>query len=738
MAQQQTRKEPEFMQEDEIDLGEYLGVLLDAKWLILSIGLLIAGLAGLYAVLATPIYQADAVVQVETKSPSMGAATDLMSMMDQGGSSAATEIEILKTRSILFKVVQNLRLDLVARPVLFPVVGAYFHRTYADEGFREPVLGLSDYAWGGERIKLERLDLPASLRGEDLRVLCTGEHRFALYHDDVLLLKGVVGQLAENAALGIKVFLSQLEARQGVGFVISKASVEDVAAAYLRVLSIAEQGKGTGILKLSLTGADPVLLQQFLNDLAAVYLRQNVERKTEESKNSLLFLQKQLPKVRSQLEAAEARLNDYRLQSGSINLTLETQGVLSKMVDLEQQLSSLELKRSELLQRFKTTHPLLQALAHQEEQLLHDKLQLQEKVKALPATEQKILTLMRDVKVSTELYTFLLNKTQELKVVEAGTIGNVRILDLALLPGTPIKPKKSLIVILGLFIGLFLAVIMVFIRKAMHQGVEDPELLEQKTGLSVFASIPHSSLQETLHAKMKKRDHGEASLLALIDADDLAIESLRSLRTNLHFALMGADNNRMMLTGPAPGLGKSFVSANLAAVLASAKQRVLIIDGDMRKGHLHDYFNLQRSPGLSGVLAGHVDFEEACHATAVEGLFVMPTGKLPPNPADLLMSESFDALLEQASKAFDMVFIDTPPVLAVTDAVLIAKRSAVCFMLLRSGRHPMQEIDYALKQMSTAGIKITGLIFNDIMPKRSSYGYGSYKYHYQYSYKKSE
>jgi len=237
---------------------------------------------------------------------------------------------------------------------------------------------------------------------------------------------------------------------------------------------------------------------------------------------------------------------------------------------------------------------------------------------------------------------------------------------------------------------------------------------------------------------MKKRDHGEASLLALIDADDLAIESLRSLRTNLHFALMGADNNRMMLTGPAPGLGKSFVSANLAAVLASAKQRVLIIDGDMRKGHLHDYFNLQRSPGLSGVLAGHVDFEEACHATAVEGLFVMPTGKLPPNPADLLMSESFDALLEQASKAFDMVFIDTPPVLAVTDAVLIAKRSAVCFMLLRSGRHPMQEIDYALKQMSTAGIKITGLIFNDIMPKRSSYGYGSYKYHYQYSYKKSE
>jgi len=739
MQQHQQVSPADLNEEDEIDLLEYLEALLDAKWLIVLVTLVIGGLAGVYALLVTPIYQADALIQVESKSPSFGGsgANDFMNIMGQGDASASTEMEIIKSRSVMEKVIQSLHLDTMAEPKFFPKIGRYFYRTYDKEGFREPLLDMSSYAWGGEQIKLESLDVPSDLLGMGLRVVYQGKQHFELYDDDALLLKGVVGVLAENKDVGVRIFISQLNAREGVEFLVRKVRMLDALSMYAGGLGISEKGKGTGVISLTFTSDKPALAQSFLDTVAKVYLRQNVERKTEEAKRSLSFLKKQLPTVRNQLETAEMRMNEYRLKAGSVNLSLETQGVLTQVVDLDQQLSELDFKRTDLGQRFTVAHPLMIALGEKRARLLKDKQELEKKVQSLPATEQKMLTLMRDVKVNTELYTFLLNKTQELKVVEAGTVGNVRILDFAMLPYQPIKPKKSLILVLGLVIGMFLGIVLAFIRKAMHQGVEDPDILEQKTGLSVFAGIPHSNLQESLHEKMKKAKGGEKALLALVDDADLSIESLRSLRTNLHFAMMESSNNRVMLTGPAPGLGKSFVSANFGAVLASSGQKVLLMDGDMRKGHLHEYFNLPRSPGLSGLILGQVALDDAYHATEVENLWVMPTGVMPPNPADLLMSEKFDMILDQLSEKFDLILIDTPPVLAVTDAVLIGRRVGVSFMLVRSGHHPLREIQHAIKQVEQAGVSLSGLIFNDIMPKRSIYSYGNYKYHYQYSYKKS-
>jgi tyrosine-protein kinase Etk/Wzc len=352
----------------------------------------------------------------------------------------------------------------------------------------------------------------------------------------------------------------------------------------------------------------------------------------------------------------------------------------------------------------------------------------------LQKIEQKMVTMMRNVKVNSELYTFLLNKSQELKVAEAGTVGNVRIIDFALKPYRPVKPKKSMIVALGFMLGLFFGVLLVFVRKAMNQGIEDPDLAERITGLSVFAGVPHSELQNKLHGKMKEsKGEDEDCLLASVDNTDLAVESLRSLRTNLHFALMEAKGNIVMLTGPAPGLGKSFVSANFGAVLAGTGQKILLIDGDMRKGHLHEYFQTSREPGLSGLISGTVTVEEAIQETSVENLYLLPTGVLPPNPADLLMSQKFDAALDILVDQFDLILMDTPPVLAVTDALLIGRRASVSFMLLRSGKHPKREIEQAIKHVENAGISLSGLIFNDIIPKASGYRYGTYHYQYDYT-----
>ncbi|MDQ7001527.1 MAG: polysaccharide biosynthesis tyrosine autokinase [Ghiorsea sp.] len=719
--------------EDEIDLSEYLTILLDAKWFILAFGLSIMLISAVYALSIQPVFQADALLQVEQKKPNI-AGGDLMSIMGGGDASASTEIEIIRSRSVIGTVVEKLELSIYAKANVFPVIGGYFLRTYAQDGLREPLFGFNSYAWGGEKIKVESLFVTSEYVNQVFTLQAQGQGSYAVYAEDTLLFKGQVGQLASSVDGKVKLYVSELLADEGTLFTVAKLRKADVIGSTLSSLSISEKGKGTGIINLFFSSTSPALAKEVVDTVAQVYLRQNVERKSEEAKRSLAFLREQLPQVRGQLEAAETHMNEYRLKSGSVDLNLETQAVLKKVVGLEQQLSELDMKKTDLSQRFTANHPLMLALDEKYRRLQLGKKEIEEKVKTLPDTEQKLLSLMRNVKVNTELYTFMLNKVQELKVVEASTVGNVRILDLAMLPYSPIKPKKSLIVLLGLFIGLFLGIVISFVRKAMNQGIEDPALVESKLGISVFAAIPHSVLQEKLHQAMRN-DKGKSgkSLLAEVDSTDLAIEALRNLRTNLHFALLEAKSNIVMLTGPAPGLGKSFISANFAAVLASSGKKVVVIDADMRKGHLHEYFGIPRTPGLSGYISGNVSLDDAIHATPVQNLSVIPTGIIPPNPADLLMHERFDELLSLLSERFDLVLIDTPPVLAVTDAVLVGRRAGISFMLLRSGRHPLREIEQAVKQVEQAGISLAGFVFNDVMPKRSGYGYGAY--HYQYSYK---
>lgn len=721
--------------EEEIDLMQYFEVLQASKWFVLAVTLFVGGLAGMYAVFSTPIYQADALLQVEEKSSSLGGASDLISLLGEGGSSAETEIEIIRSRSVLGQVIAELNMDIVAAPKVFPVFGAYLQRSYTEEGFRVPLFDLNDYAWGGELIQLDSLEVPDSLLGEVLTLRAGADKQYQLYVEDTLLLVGYVGEFAVSTDGAVEVYVSQLVAREGTTFVVGKLRLGDVMQEWLKFLAVKEKGKDTGIIGLSFMNASKTAAKDVVDAVSNTYLRQNVERKSEEAKRSLEFLQKQLPKVRGQLEAAEVRRNEFRLKSGSVNLTIETQAILTQLVGMEQQLSELDMKKADLAQRFTSNHPLMQVLEEKRARILKDKEKMQVKVKQLPETEQKMLTLMRNVKVNAELYTFLLNKSQELKVVEAGTVGNVRVLDYAMLPYKAIKPQKGMIVGLGTMAGLFFAIVIVFIRKALNQGVEDADLVEKKIGLAAFAGIPHSQLQVTLHTNMRKhKGKAESALLAQVDHVDLAVESLRSLRTNLHFALLESPNNIVMMTGPAPGLGKSFVSANFGAVLASSGKKVLLIDADMRKGHLHEYFGQNRDPGLSGLIAGEVSLSDAIHSTSVDNLSVMPTGLLPPNPADLLMNERFDLVLNELSSCYDLVLIDTPPILAVTDAVLVGKRAGISFMLLRSGKHPMREIEQAVKHLDQAGVSLAGFIFNDIMPKASGYGYGGY--HYQYAYKK--
>ncbi|MCI0673833.1 MAG: polysaccharide biosynthesis tyrosine autokinase, partial [Myxococcaceae bacterium] len=386
-------------------------------------------------------------------------------------------------------------------------------------------------------------------------------------------------------------------------------------------------------------------------------------------------------------------------------------------------------------ERFTESHPTVSALRKKMAQVRTERAAIEERMKSLPEAELSSARLMRDVKVNNELYLLLLNRAQELRVVKSGTVGNVRIIDRAELQEQRVAPQRGRIALSSLLVGAMLGVGVVLLQRALFRGVEDPDRLEQELGVSVYASIPHSPKQAEMNRSAERRRKVTLTPLAVLEPDGPALESLRSLRTSLQFALAEARTNLIAIGGPRPGVGKTFVSVNLAHVLSDSGKRVLLVDADMRKGQLHRYFGLERVTGLSELIRGSAELEAALRPGPSANLSFITTGAIPPNPSELLASTRFRQLVEAMSRRFDIAVLDAPPILAVTDATLIAQAAGVNLLVLRSGLHPMRELALAVSRLKKCGVQPNGFVINDVRARSSLHGAGRYAYHYQYEYK---
>ncbi len=702
---------------DEIDLGKLLGILLDAKWIILVTTFLFAVGGVAVALLSTPIYKADALIQIEQKSS--GGISSLVGDMGElfsQESSATTEIEIIKSRMILGDTVDKFNLTTVAEPKYLPVIGK----------------GLARIAGKVNQIEISRYTVPeyAQEMKHTLVVLDAEKKTYQLVRgDEQVVLQGVAGELAKND--GYELFVTELRSHNEQEFSLSQQSRLEAIEWLKKNLAISERGKQTGILMLSFEGENRNQISEILNHISQTYFLQNVERNSAEAEKSLTFLKGHLPDIKNSLTTAEDTLNRFRQDNESIDLGLEAKSTLDVMVKLEAQLNELTFKESEISQRFTKDHPAYRSLLDKRETLLKERERLNQQVQKLPKTQREVLRMTRDVEVNQQIYIQLLNKVQELSIIKAGTVGNVRILDEAQSYAKPVKPKKPLIVVLATLLGGMLSVALVLVKAALHRGVENPDEIEQ-IGLSVYASVPKSNLQLELANKLaRKKRNTDLTLLAESNPADLSIEALRGLRTSLHFAMMEAKNNVLMISGPAPGIGKSFVSTNFAAVAAKTGQKVLLIDADMRKGYLQQCFGLNWENGLSDLLSGKVTRDVAVQSAKVENLDIITRGQVPPNPSELLMHPRFKELVDWASENYDLVIIDTPPVLAVTDPSIVGAIAGTTLMVARFGQNTVKEIDVARSRFEQAGIEVKGVILNAIEKKASSsYGYGYYNYSY--------
>ncbi|EFH6678271.1 polysaccharide biosynthesis tyrosine autokinase [Escherichia coli] len=718
-----TTKKPATPDSDEIELGRLIGELIDHRKLIIAITIGFTVLSVLYALLATPIYQADALIQVEQKKGN-AILSSLSQMLPDGQPQSAPEIALLQSRMILGKTVDDLNLQVQVRPKYFPLVGRGLARIMGDRP---------------GNIAISRIYLPSRDDDESVPkvILTVKDDKHYLVEGDDFSANGTVGKLLNEN--GISLLVNSIDAKPGDKFTVSQLTRLKAITDLQETFSVADQGKDTGMLELTLSGDDPELISRILDSISQNYLTQNIDRQAAQDAKSLEFLNVQLPKVRSDLDIAEDKLNAYRKQKDSVDLTMEAKSVLEQIVNVDNQLNGLTFREAEISQLYTKEHPTYKALMEKRHILQEEKSKLNKRVSSMPATQQEVLRLSRDVESGRAVYLQLLNRQQELNIAKSSAIGNVRIIDNAITEPDPVKPKKVLVVAIGFILGLFVAISLVLIKVFLRRGIESPEQLEE-IGVNVYASVPVSEWLAKNSRKSKQLRKNESDvLLAVENPADLAVEAIRSLRTSLHFAMMEAKNNVLMISGASPSAGKTFISSNLAATIALTGKKVLFIDADLRKGYVHKMFGHKQDKGLSEILAGQVAAERVIEKVTGSVFDYIGRGQIPPNPAELLMHPRFEKLLEWATQLYDLIIIDTPPILAVTDAAIIGRYAGTALLVARFEVNTAKEIEVSMKRLEQSGVIVKGCILNGVVKKASSYyGYGYNHYGYSYSDKKHD
>ncbi|ENQ6525904.1 polysaccharide biosynthesis tyrosine autokinase [Acinetobacter baumannii] len=715
--------------EDTIDLKELFFSLI-AQWKLIALCVILSVVCALLYLRVTPdTYSVDALVQVEdSKGASAALLGDLSQMIEQK-SPAQAEIEILKSRLVLGSVIKDLHLNIQVSST----ENTLTHRLLSDADYKTEYTTKSViFKDGLKSFDIRQFEIPAYYLDKNL-LLDFDKQSLRLTDpvtEEVILtvpLNQVNHVAGPHGLWKVAIFTKdQFDATYNIKSLSLPIAVNAISANY----AVAERGKLTGVLGLNYQGQDKEHITKVLNAILATYSAQNIERRSAESAQTLKFLDEQLPDLKKQLDDAERQFNKFRQQYNTVDVTKESELYLTQSITLETKKAELEQKQAEMAAKYTAEHPAMREINGQLAAINKQIGELNSTLKQLPDVQRQYLQLYREVEVKTQLYTALLNSYQQLRIAKAGEIGNVRIVDTAVEPVEPIKPKKLLVLILSVFVGGFIGALIALLRNMLRTGIKDSGQIENEMDLPVYATVPRSPIQESRIKILKKKK--SIPILAVKNSDDIAIESLRSIRTAIHFALANAKNNIIMIAGPSTEVGKSFISTNLATIFAQGNKRVLLIDADMRRGYMHKYFDVDVKPGLSELLSGQADLQKVLHKTQVANLDVITRGKSPTNPSEILSSNQFKELLEQLQSQYDHIIIDTPPVLAVTDGIIISQYTGVNLIVARYAKSQMKELELTVNRFEQAGVKVNGFILNDIQRASAGYGYG---YNYAYAYK---
>ena len=732
-------------QDGEIEIGQVLATLWGGKWIIAAVTAIGIGIGTFEVARTPPTYEADALVQLEDRGGRLALPSEMRDLVESSAS-ARTEIEIMRSRMVLARAVADLNLDWQITPERPPVLGPLLeeHRFPAllETWLEAGILGdlLTPYSRPGDGITLGEFQVPPHWLGAPIRLEVT-EAGYVLELPDGRSLDGTAGALLTDADLrDFGLIVETITAPPGRVYTLRQVS-ERAATGRLRGgLAASEQGGDSGILRVTMTGPDPAQAERRLDAALQAYVQQNISRSAAEAERSLEFIRGQLPEAEAELRAAEERLSDFRDQAAEGALereeTLElgqeldfvSQSLLNRIARLENELRRLEERAETNRDTYPDGHPFFRQIDEARSEVEEQLSQLLGRVEDLPASQRRIVEFEREVETARQTYSELQTRAQEMEVLRASTVGSVRVVDTASASGGAIAPQGARIIAIAAAIGMTGGTGIVLMRNWLRRGLRDASDLE-RLDLPVFATVNHAP--EIDHGWHRR---GHLPVLALDNPEHLAIEGLRSLRTSLHFGMLDAPSKAIVLTSAAPQEGKTFTAVNLAVLAAETGQKVCLVDGDMRRGQLRRYFDLPRAqPGLAEVLSGELAIDDALVPMRVAGLHLLPTGRFPPNPSELLMRRELSELITTLDAVFDLIIIDSPPTLAVTDAVILSRVAGTALLVARHDRTVPGEVEAVKKTFQAAGLRLAGAVLNGFDPRKAR-GYGSYGYNYGYRY----
>lgn len=734
--------------DDDIDLIALLLTLLRGWKTILTCAVLGLALGVTYSRYLQPTYKTDALLQIDEKSQGIAAlGTNISDLVGEAKSQAETERELIKSRMVLGPVVDKLHLDL---RISSPEIGSLDRIAQSKVPTQiSTEKGVLLETQNGEA-HINSFEVPLAYLNKPFTLVKT-DKGFKLsieINEELTEYSGNIGtpNIINMPEGTVKLSVASLPST-GHPISLTKLSMPSAIDALSKNLVVTELGKQTGIIQLSLTGEDQKQISRVLANVVQSYVDQNLARGSQQTTTTIKFMESQIPQLKQKLEQSEEAFNKFRKQYGTIDVSKEAEILLNESAQIEQQLNELKLKQAELLTYYTEEHPLVVQINDQLAVLNARREEIKETVTRMPETQREFLQLSQDMDINREIYLTMLKNYEQLKIARAGEIGYVRVVDMPINTYKAIAPKKTQIQILALLLGTILGTVLVFIKSLMRNTVKDPERLEAKTGVPVIATIPRSKTSFNLS---KKKDSNNR-LLAMVEHDGLSYEGIKSLRTSLMFAMpkvskvttiLGSNTSNthkqgkvIVITGEAPGIGKSFISSNLAETFSQLNKKVLIIDGDMRRGELHKIFTVSQNSGLGDYLTeSNANLLEVIHPTSFEFIDFMPRGKHPYNPASLLSTDKFINMMAQLVDIYDYIIIDTPPILAVSDALIIAQYADKVLMVTRYNSSIEGQLAYAIRQMNKSNIIVDGIVLNDVVQGITD----KYSYHYSYSYGNSK
>ncbi|HUF51503.1 MAG TPA: polysaccharide biosynthesis tyrosine autokinase [Longimicrobiales bacterium] len=722
--------------------------------------LLIAGTAAaLYFVPRT--YEANAQLRIDQQRSNLAVLDALQSI--SSGSEIETEMVVLRSRTMAESVVDTLSL----RASLTAPRGAqrsqYFERLRAGPAAAAGEWVIRPRADGVEVAPLTQPGEPRRFgRGETLR--------FA----------GVEADLTREA-------LEVEELRLEI------APYADAVKQFQRTVTVARPNREADVVRIGYTGPDSVIVRDVVNTMVRHFIRRRQLEQSTEAVDMVGFLNQQIDTLTFQLTSAEEALRDYSEQSGIIAMKAQAESWVTRLADLKAQrdiadaerraLASLVIRdgaaasgsyrnivgfpsiltspsgsellralneaenvRADMLQRYTPENEEVQMqtqrIAELEDQLRgvattyldglsETVLSLDillagysDELRQIPEQEIRLARLRRHATVLEEIHTLLQTRVKEAEIAAAVHDGSVRVVDPAIVPGRPIRPRPKLSLAFATMLGLGLGIAGAVLRDHADRTVRTrDELQRTQPGLPILSVIPRVRVART----------NGSSRITVAEGESPSAEAYRQLRTNLSFARPDMPQQVLVMTSPTPGDGKSMTCTNLAATLAQQGARCILIDADMRRGVLHEAFDLPRDPGLSQVLARQSTLDEAVRTVELPNLRAridfLTGGVHPPNPAELLGSARMKELVQQCRERYDVVLLDAPPLNLVTDASLMGTVADGVLVVVRSGVTRGDALAFAMDQLEAVRAPVLGLILNDVDLKSEGY-YGKYAGYY--------